>query len=173
MYHLWAIQKCHRHTYSHIQKGMSWDTEPDLQAPPVRPCVTQQPRWPGWEKNMHICLAAAKWLQLFFPAYGNGPDQWKTISFCNPNTWNFRNILWNTLWKCNPCHQGRKPKCTFPNTHSPIFTVCNGSPHPIFSILWYKELADPEQKNLSWSPKLQYNLRFLGFSERSPCKNNQ
>lgn len=29
------------------------------------------------KRNMHICLRAAKWLQLFFPAFGKCSDQWK------------------------------------------------------------------------------------------------
>lgn len=36
------------------------------------------------KRKMHICLRAAKLLQLFFQAFGNGPDQWKSISSCNP-----------------------------------------------------------------------------------------
>lgn len=123
------------------------------------------------KRNMSIiCLRATKLLQLFLQASGNGPDQWKSISSCNPNTWNFRNVLWNTLWKCNPCHQGCKPKCTFPNIHSPIFTTCNGSPHPIFSILWYKELADPDQKNLLWSPKWSTIFTSWAFLKGVPAK---
>lgn len=102
MYNFWAIQKCHRHTDSHIQKGMSWDTEPDLQAPPLRPHVTEQPPWPGWEKEHALLALGQPNDSNCSQTSGNGPDQWKSISSCNPNTWNFRNILWNTLWKYNP-----------------------------------------------------------------------
>lgn len=66
-----------------------------------------------------ICLREAKLLQLFFQESGNGPNQWKSMSYCNPNTWIFRNDLWNTLWKC----KGPATRDANLNVHLQIHTV--------------------------------------------------
>lgn len=61
-------------------------------------CSNQASGHPDLAGKRNTTLGAAKWLQLFFPAGGNGFDQWKSISSCNANTWNLETSC-ETLWE--------------------------------------------------------------------------
>lgn len=115
-----SLQNCHRHIDRHIQEGMTWVTESDLQASPrqapiERHLASSHPDLAG-KRNIHTCFGAAKWFQLLFPAPGNHFDQRKGISSCNANAQNVETSC-EMLWEMQSLpqempSQRRTPKHT-------------------------------------------------------------